>query len=271
MLTGIHRRLNVSLVVAIAVFVLACGVYAAKAASGYGATVSGGSAGPLSGFPAAGRSALPFAVSGSAVLSRDPEGTFGSFEGESPQSLAVDGASGDVYALDTNSGKLLRFTASGAPANFSAGPGEGKNEISGLSLQHFPSFDQVAVDNSGGPSAGNVYVTESGSSDVRVFASTGEELATLKGEKTPGGFGEDCGVAVDPANGNVFVASWGNRIWRYSPTGSIVTEASYSGGVATSFNPCELAVANGRVYAKEWKENPLGSGGVDEFETKAFS
>ncbi len=271
MLTGIPRRLNVSFLVAIAVFVLACGVYAAEGASSYGATVSGGSADPLSGFPAAGHSAIPFAVSGSAVLSRNSEGTFGSFSGESPQALAVDGANGDVYALDTNSGKLLRFTAGGAPADFSAGSGAGTNEIPGLSLQHFPSFDQVGVDNSGGPSAGNVYVTESGSSDVRVFASSGEELATLKGEKTPGGFGEDCGVAVDPANGNVFVASWSNRIWRYSPTGSSITEASYSGGISTSINPCELAVASGRVYVKEWKENPLGGGGVDEFETKAFS
>ncbi len=273
MLTGIPRRLNVSFLVAIAVFVLACGVYAAKAASSYGATVSGGSAGPLSGFPVAGHDALPFVAGGSAVLSRSPEGAFGSFSRESPQALAVDQASGDVYALDTSGGKLLRFTSSGAPADFTAGPGATTNEISGLSFQEFASIDQVAVDNSGGPSDGDVYVTQSSSGIVKVFSSDGEPLGTLTGEKTPEGSlgGEVCGVAVDQSNGDLYVASYNNRIWRYLPSGAMVAEKDYSGGISTTIHPCSLAVAKGVLYAKDWEESPtVGGGAVDEYETAAF-
>jgi hypothetical protein len=274
MLTGIPRRLNASLVVAIAVFVLSCGACAAKVASSYGATVSGGSAGPLDGFPAAGHSVLPFVLGGSANLSRSPEGSFGSFSGESPQALAVDQATGDVYAVDSTGGNLLRFTAAGAPADFSAGPGKGSNAIPGMSFQHFASFDGVAVDNSGGSSDGDVYVTQSSSSDVRVFSSSGKELATLTGSGTPAGSlgGEVCGVAVDQGNGDVYVASWNGHVWRYSPSGSPVVEGDYSGGIATSIHPCGLAVAKGVLYAKDWEEFPtLGGGALDEFETSAFA
>ncbi len=274
MLTGIPRRVNVSLVFAVAVFVLSCGACAAMVASSYGATtVSGGSAGPLSGFPAAGRSALPFITGGSAHLSRSPEGAFGSFGGESPQALAVDQASGDVYAVDMSGGKLLRFTAAGAPADFSAGPGNGTDAIPGMSFQPFASFDQVAVDNSGGPSDGNVYVTQSGSGTVKVFSSSGEELATLTGSGTPSKNlgGEVCGVAVDQSDGDVYIGSYNNRIWRYSPAGAIVAEGDYSGGIETSIHPCALAVAKGVLYAKDWEEFPtVGAGAVDEYETSAF-
>ncbi len=219
-------------------------------------------------------SLLAFAATpASATLLRGHEGSFGSFSGESPQALAVDQSSGDVYALDTAGDRLLRFSSAGAPKNFSAGPNPGTNEISGLNLQDFPSFDQVAVDSSGGPSNGNIYVTQSGLGQVKVFASSGEALGTLDGSGTPGGgLGEDCGVAVDEANGDVYVASWENRVWRYSPSGATVLESDYSGGIATSIHPCGLAVAQGSLYAKDWQEGPVvGGGPLKKYVTSEFA
>ncbi len=221
-------------------------------------------------------SLLAFAATpASAFLLRNHEGSFGAFSGESPQALTVDQSNGDVYALDTAGNRLLRFSSSGAPKNFSAGPNPGTNEISGLNLQDFPSFDQVAVDSSGGPSDGNIYLTQSSGGLVRVFASSGEALGTpLNGSGTfAGSFGEACGVAVDQSNGDVYVASWGNRIWRYSPSGSAVVEGDYSGGIATTtINPCGLAVAGGSLYAKDWRESPfVGAGSLKKYSTSEFA
>ncbi len=219
-------------------------------------------------------SLLAFAATpASASLLRNHESSFGSFSGESPQALAVDQSNGDVYALDTAADKVLRFSSAGTPKNFTAGPDENTNTLTGLSFQDYPSLDQVAIDNSGGPSDGNIYVTQSGSGQIKVFASSGEPLGTLTGSETPAGsLGEACGVAVDQANGDVYIAGYSNRIWRYSPSGAIVLEGDYSGGIATTINPCQLAVASGSLYAKDWQEFPVpGAGPLKKYATSEFA
>jgi hypothetical protein len=275
MLTGIlRRRLNVSLVVVVALFVMTGGADAAKGASSDGGTVlNGGSAGLLSGFPAGGPSAIPFALGGSSSLTRNAEGTFGSFSGESPQALTVDQATGDVYVVDPSGKELWRYSSGGAPKNFTAGPDAGTNTLTGLGFQSFPSIEQVAVDDSAGPAKGDIYVTQSSSGEVKVFSSSGEPLGVLTGSGTPsGGLGEDCGVAVDQATGDLYIGDRSNRIWRYSPSGATVVETDYTGGIETSIAPCQIAVANGNVYAKDWQEFPVeGAGPLDAYAISAFA
>jgi hypothetical protein len=217
-------------------------------------------------------SLLAFAATpASATLLRNHEGSFGSFGSENPQALAVDQSNGDVYALDTATDKVLRFDAAGSPHDFSAGPDAGSNELSGLSFENFPSINEIAVDNSGGPSDGNVYVTQRGSGEVKVFASSGAPLGALNGTGTPAGsFGEACGVAVDQANGDVYVAtSFSEHVWRYSPSGSTVEEGNYSGGIAVPFQPCQLAAASGSVYVHGYQEEAPGP--LRKFATSEFA
>ncbi len=275
MLTGIPRRLNVTSLVAvvIAMFAMSGGAYAATGASSSGDTVLDGSAGLLSGFPAVGSSAIPFALGGSSSLTRNAEGTFGSFSGESPQALTVDQVTGDVYVVDPSGKELWRYSSGGAPEDFTAGPDAGTNALTGLSFQSFPSIEQVAVDDSNGPAKGDIYVTQSSSGEVKVFSSSGESLGVLTGTGTPpGGLGEDCGVAVDQATGDLYIGDRSNRIWRYSPSTATVAEADYTGGIETSIAPCQLAVANGNVYAKDWQEFPVeGAGPLDAYPISAFA
>jgi hypothetical protein len=213
------------------------------------------------------------ATSASAALQRNYESSFGSFSAEDPRAITVDQSNGDLYVISTATNTLSRFTSSGLPKDFTAGPDAGTNTLTGLGLQNFPSFDQVAIDNSGGPSDGNIYVTQSSAGQVKVFASSGEPLGTLDGSGTPAGsLGEHCGVAVDQANGDVYIASYENRVWRYSPAGATVVEGDYSGGIATSINPCQLAVAQGSLYAHNWKEGPpVGPGPVRKYATADFA
>jgi Low-density lipoprotein receptor repeat class B len=195
---------------------------------------------------------LLLAPAAQAAPSRAYQSSFGSFTGASPQALAVDQSTGDVYAVDVTGGKVHRFASAGAPSNFTAGPNSGTNALSGFSFSGI-GLAQVAVDRSGGPAAGTVYVTDTGNDVVKAFASSGALLATLSGSGTPAGsFFQPCGVAVDNSNGAVFVAdSSANRVWRYTPAASPVAEAHYSGGIATEISPCGLAAHAGKVYVGE--------------------
>ncbi|HEV7494819.1 NHL repeat-containing protein [Baekduia sp.] len=193
-------------------------------------------------------------VAGPAVadISRQPAGSFGSFSGHSPQALTVDQHNGDVYALDPANGKLHRFTATGAPDNFTAGPGAGTNTIAGLPLASTDlRLAQVAIDRSGGPADGDIYVADGSGSAVRVFGNDGAPLTTLNGSGTPvSGYGFACGVAVDQANGDVYVGDYvGQAVWRYTPSSSTPSESDYSGGIATATTPCGVVAAAGKVYA----------------------
>lgn len=257
-----HRSRIAGLVVACVALVLAM-TGTAGAAGGQGLTV--------------GSLVSPISVSGGSftpsTLIRSGEGSFGSFSGENPQALTVNQATGDVYAIELSSRKLWRFSSNGTPDDFTAGADAGTNSLTGFNFQGFAGLDQVAVDNSSGPAKGDIYVTESASGRVKVFASTGEPLGTLTGSGTPaGGLGEDCGIAVDDSNGDVYIADRADRIWRYTPSTSVVSETDYSGGIATSIEPCELAAANGNVYAKQWQEYPvLGAGPLDQYAASAFA
>jgi hypothetical protein len=218
-------------------------------------------------------SLLAFAATpASATLLRNHEGSFGTFGGESPQALTVDQSSGDVYAMDAAGHKVLRFDSAGLPHNFSAGPHAGTNELTGFSFEDFPSVNELAVDNSGGPSDGNLYVTQRNTHEVKVFSSSGEALGALTGTQTPNtSFGEICGVAVDQANGDVYLANSGGFIWRYSPSGGTVAESDYSGGIAVSFETCQLAlaVAQGSLYVNAYVEESPGP--LRKFATSEFA
>jgi hypothetical protein len=196
--------------------------------------------------------ALVLAGPATADNSRQQIASFGSFADGGPQALAVDPHNGDVYALDPGAGTLDRFTASGAPDNFTAGPDAGTNTITGLPLASTDlGLAQVAIDRSGGPADGNIYITDGSGSAVRVYSNDGTLRTTLNGSGTSAGaYGFACGVAVDQANGDVYVGDFvGQAVWRYSPSAATPSESDYSGGIATATTPCGVAAAQGKVYA----------------------
>jgi virginiamycin B lyase len=186
-----------------------------------------------------------------AAPSRSYSTSFGTFSGSNPLALTVDQSSGDLYVLNSNVGEgtVYRFAPDGSPDNFTAGTNVGTNTLTGLTFG-LVGEGEAAVDNSGGPADGALYVTNVDGS-LKVYASDGSSLGTLTGTGTAAGsFASACGVAVDQATGDLYVAdSAANRIWRYSPSGSTVAESDYSGGIETSFAPCQIAADSGNVYA----------------------
>jgi hypothetical protein len=178
-------------------------------------------------------------------------GTFGAFS--SPGAVAVDQSSGAVLVLDRGANQVLRFDAAGNPVDFS---GLGSNVLDGsatpqgaFAFDSSPGAAQVAVDNSGGTTDGDVYVTDSFHNVVDVFASDGSYLGQLTDSAHTGGFGETCGVAVDKT-GAVYVAETNGWVHRYSAFSNPVSDADLS----SEFQPsvCNLAVDSaGNVYGTQ--------------------
>ncbi|HEY2479665.1 MAG TPA: hypothetical protein VGI17_13165 [Solirubrobacterales bacterium] len=142
-----------------------------------------------------------------------------------PYSVAVDRKTGDVLVSDRATESISRFKADGTPAPFAA---LGTNVIDGREANGKPcaeepascdkapqngivlprevSETEIAVDESGGPTDGDIYITLSEINAVDIFAADGSYLGQLTavGEVpyTEGPFG----VAIDPT-GSVYVTS----------------------------------------------------------------
>jgi hypothetical protein len=197
------------------------------------------------------------------------------------QAMTVDQANGDIYIAEPFEGKVLRFDSSGAPADFSAGPGSGTNAITGVPFElfHFSSAG-LAVDNST-PSASTplsraLYVASGNT--VAIFAPSGEQVGALDGSGTDGGsFGEPCGAAVDQATGTLYVADRGKGlIYQYTPNNpsGTIEDADYTvKSISTSGTPCSLAVDGaGHLYVAGAPAELQEIGGpVRRFDTAAFA
>ncbi len=199
--------------------------------------------------------------------------SFGSFL--HPESVAVDQASHDVYVIDTGTAVVKRFNAAGKRANFSASQTYvANNEITGTPSGGF-AFDttgsaaEVAVDNSGGPADGDVYITDSNHANVDVYAPSGSFLGEVNASiATPEAGGEPCGVAVDPS-GNVYVGHFSGHVDRYIPVDGNPAEDVFSGQLENMGEICQVAANTaGDVYVNTWID---GSGApLREYEPSQF-
>jgi DNA-binding beta-propeller fold protein YncE len=132
-----------------------------------------------------------------------------------PSGVAVNESTGDIYVVDSGNNRVERFSATGTfIAAWGWGVTDGKEEyevctsackagLAGTGPAQFNSPEAIAIDNTTGPSGGDVYVVSDRVSSVNViekFSSTGESLGRLKTEEV---FGIG-GVAVD-AHGVLWV------------------------------------------------------------------
>jgi hypothetical protein len=115
--------------------------------------------------------------------------------------VAVDAATGDVYALDDGPNKRVEVFAPQPSCHFEATTAfTGSETPAGAFAEEDVG---LAVDNSSGSSSGDVYVADTGNSVVDKFSATGKYIAQLS-VATPSG------VAVD-SEGNVYVTSFADK------------------------------------------------------------
>jgi hypothetical protein len=163
-----------------------------------------------------------------------------------PRSIAIDQSTDDVLVADAGTGTISGWGPDGEPAEFSA---LGSNEIDGSETPEGelvfggPGETQIAVDNSGGATDGDIYVPQANAGPeekglVDIFSPTGEFLGQLT-ESSEGELAEPCGVTVDPS-GNVYVADFSEHIHKYAdpPVDGESTDLEFGGA-------CELAAGAG--------------------------
>ncbi len=178
-------------------------------------------------------------------------GSFGSAgtgagEFSTPTGVAVDQTSGDVYVIDSGNSRVEKFDASG---NFILAFGKGVDQTTGgdvctatsgdtcqagtngSSAGEFSSPAFVAVDNSAGASAGDVYVGDTGDSAVSKFTSGGALVSTWgTGGQLSSGFTSIDGITVDK-NGQLLVIDDSNTVWEFGQDGSATTHFATTRGM----------------------------------------
>jgi hypothetical protein len=202
--------------------------------------------------------ALVLAAPASATKVHLPQGSFGSAAQPAfgnVTGVTVDHSSGDVLVIDAGAKTVTRFNPDGTPANFS---GLGTNVIDakgGADKTPQDGFDfgpgfggeaQVAVDNSGTATDGDIYVTQAKANLVDIFAASGEYLGQLtKAGTSPFSGFSPCGVAV-ASNGDVFLAGAGEgKIHKFAPTANPPTDSDYVTSFTGLTTPCNLAAGAG--------------------------
>jgi hypothetical protein len=180
--------------------------------------------------------------------------TFGSANQPSftdARGVAIYQATGDVYVMDNGSPpSIKRYNADGSPDDFSAlstNAIDGKEGADATPGEGFsfpsPSESQIAVDNSGGATDGNIYVTQNSPNAINIFSSTGAYLGQLTAAGTTN-FTEACGVAVDPS-GAVYVGDFASGIYKFVPSANPPTNADETAHFTTTSLPCTLAAGAG--------------------------
>src|SRR6476661_4491568 len=121
--------------------------------------------------------------------------------------VAVHQATGTFYAIDAGASVVDKFDASGTAQDFSA---LGTSSLDGTAVTapdgpttfNLGAESDLAVDNSGTASDGNLIVLTEGQQTAWVFDAAGNYLHRITG------FGDPCGTAVD-SEGHVWISDWG--------------------------------------------------------------
>jgi sugar lactone lactonase YvrE len=171
-------------------------------------------------------------------------GGFSFFAAEGFSEIAVDSATHIFYVAAGEGGAIKAFHEDGAPADFSAGPSVGGNEIASFGGNPYSLIPGVAVDANGDIYVGNY---EAG---VQIFRSDGEELTSFA-------ISSPSNVAVD-AHGTVYVSGYYAErpgVEKFTPAEFPVTASTtYSSGVVVTSTPVfAIAVDRSRneLYADQ--------------------
>jgi hypothetical protein len=194
---------------------------------------------------------------------------------DEPSTLAVDRANGDLLVGERGTDSISRFSPDGTPAPFSAlgtnvidgKPGPGGKPCTeepascdqtpqgGLEIQGQDTTG-IAIDESGGPTNGDIYVVQDAAGLIDVFSSEGRYLGDLTQEAGGKPLEDPCGVAVDAA-GAVYVPDL-NAIHKYVPSANPPVNTDNVANLPlpkgtdpegeSAYSLCGISLANGSIF-----------------------
>jgi sugar lactone lactonase YvrE len=155
-------------------------------------------------------------LAGTAYSYGSADGTGTAAQFNCPNGVAVDLA-GNVYVADSGNSTIRKITPAGVVTTLAGAPNQGGNADGTGSAARFGNPQALAVD-----AAGNVYVADSGSCEIRkitpagvvtTLGGSGYQLGSADGLGGAARFNNPQGVAVD-GGGNVYVADSNNSTIR---------------------------------------------------------
>ena len=184
-----------------------------------------------------------------------------------PEGMIVAQGSGDILVIDADAKAIRRFKPDGQPDPF---PSLGTNLIDGSET---PQGDfafgssaevQLAIDESAGPTDGDIYITQSSSHLVDIFSPGGEYIGQLT-KFGSADLGEVCGVTVD-SDGVVYISDYSNnQIHEYVPSGSPASNTDNAKNFNSVTHPCTLAAgagpSAGYLFVDEYHDSAVANEG----------
>ena len=198
---------------------------------------------PLAGSLLAGAPALALSQRGHVFCEQCSFGSAGAGDGElsSPGAIAVNEETGDVYVVNRANNRIERFDSEGAfIAAWGWGVKDGAKEyeicesdcragLAGAGKGELDSAGMIAIDNSPGPSSGDVYLIADARAErgrLEKFTAQGEPLTDVKQQGHEAKWeGALDGVAVDQTG----------RLWVYRSEEATATIEHFTGAVKNKF------------------------------------
>jgi hypothetical protein len=127
-----------------------------------------------------------------------------------------------------------------------------------------PSEVEIAVDNSGGLTDGNIYISQAKRKLVSIFDKEGKYLGQLTAAGTTAFAGEILGVAVAPS-GHIYATQIGSSkvTYEFAPSGAVPTNADYVRSIPVASTPSQpgnvaagAAATAGSVFLTKFAANP---------------
>jgi hypothetical protein len=163
--------------------------------------------------------------------------------GFAPDRIAVNDATGDVYAIDPPHDAVVIFNSAGVYQSTIAGSSTDNGSFG------FAGFEKdIAIDNSGGANQGHVYVLSEDANKVFAFKADGSFYWQA------GAGGDICGVGVNPATGVPYAVDFTIGVRPLSPDdGSVTGTALYGPG-----HQCEVAFdTKGDSYIRNYDNGSI--------------
>jgi hypothetical protein len=176
----------------------------------------------------------------------------GAGELSSPDGIAIDSTTHDLYVADRGNLRIDEFSKAGAFIRaWGWGVADGlpafetctlvcERGLSGSGAGQFTTPSFIAVDNSAGPSAGDVYVGDTGDQEVSKFTAEGALVESwgVKGQldgstATGGPFGSIAGIALD-AGGTLLVINEGSHLFEFAQDGTFSEGFEVARGTAAN-------------------------------------